>query len=87
MAVGECEINWESWKNALRAYFSKTFYPTTGLTANIASVSEYSRGYGKTPGRENLNTRTLTHKYMHTNKNIKPGTLPSPYRHFDLSCN
>lgn len=52
--MGECEISWDSGKNALRAYFSKTFYPTAGLTANIASVSEYSSDYGKSPGRENL---------------------------------
>lgn len=63
--VGECEISWDGGKNALRAYFSKTFYPTTGLTANIASVSEHSSDYGKSPGRENLH-HTHTHRHTHT---------------------
>ncbi len=58
--VGECEISLDSAKNALRAYFSKTFSPTTRLTANIASVSEYGGDYGKSLGRENLH-HTHTH--------------------------
>lgn len=80
--MGECEISLDIGKNALRAYFSKTFYPTTGLTANIASVSEYSSDYGKSPGRENLHH---THTKMQTNIDIKPAA--PLYLQFDLFYN
>lgn len=71
--VGECEISWDSGKNALRAYFSETFSPTTVVSANIASVSEYSSDYGKSPGRKTLH-HTHTHT-GHTNMDIKPAAL------------